>query len=117
VELGQRILALRELRNMTQEDVARAIGKTDGYIGQIEKGIANPTLRVLEDIAGALGVELVVMLSEPTSAQLPRERRELVERVQRALLHVPAEDVSDFGSMVSLLERRAVTAAEAADAG
>jgi len=116
VELGQRILALREQRGMTQEDVASAIGKTDGYISQIENGSANPTLKVLEAIAKALNVELVVMLNEPIPSQLPHDRRILVERVQRALVHVLPEDALDFSSMVSLLERRAATA-EAADVG
>jgi len=52
---------LRELRKekgFSQEGLAEEAGLHRTYISQIERGIKSPTLRSLEQLAGALGVSM-----------------------------------------------------------
>ena len=55
--IGERIKKLREIRGMTQEDLARAAGYTDRTsISKIESGKADPKQRSLVRLAAALNV-------------------------------------------------------------
>ena len=42
---------------MTQQDLADACGLDIGYIGQIERGLRNPTLGVIQSIATVLNTK------------------------------------------------------------
>jgi transcriptional regulator with XRE-family HTH domain len=54
--LGKRIRDLRKARNWTQEDLAGATGFDLSYIGGLEVGRRNPTLRTLVIVAKGLKV-------------------------------------------------------------
>jgi transcriptional regulator with XRE-family HTH domain len=56
--IGQQIRALRKRRHLTLEEVAVAAGMTIGYLSQIERGLAVPTLTALKRVADGLGVRL-----------------------------------------------------------
>lgn len=64
--LGQRVRAARETCDVSQEDLARAVGKTVETISNLERGKTLPGLETLQDIAAALNVRLSVLLDEPT---------------------------------------------------
>jgi len=50
---------LRDLKGMTQEQVAKKAGVTKFYISQLETGLRkNPSLPVLRRLAKALGVKV-----------------------------------------------------------
>ena len=53
---GQRVRQLRKDRSWSQEELAAKCGRHWTYIGGIERGERNPTLRVIVDLARALGV-------------------------------------------------------------
>ena len=57
-ELGLRVRQLRLDRDMTQEEVAKAIGVTAGYISNVENGRNLMTLRMLSYYAELTGVSL-----------------------------------------------------------
>jgi len=50
---------LRKSRKLTIHDLAEKAGCTSGYISQIEKGIASPSISTLKRIGTALGIKLV----------------------------------------------------------
>jgi len=54
--VGANILRLRNAIGATQEDIADAADLDVGYLGKIERGQRNPSLKKLVRIAGALGV-------------------------------------------------------------
>ena len=56
--VGQQIRELRELKHMTLRDVAGFTGRSIGQLSQIERGNSEPTLRMMSDIAKALGVQI-----------------------------------------------------------
>jgi len=51
---------LREEVGLTQQEVADQIGKTRGYISQLESGTCDPSLKTLSALAGTLDTEFVV---------------------------------------------------------
>ncbi|WP_368233485.1 helix-turn-helix domain-containing protein [Anaerotruncus rubiinfantis] len=55
--VGENIVRLRQLKGWTQEDLAHYADLTVSSISKIERGKSNPTLRTLDRIADALGVE------------------------------------------------------------
>jgi transcriptional regulator with XRE-family HTH domain len=56
--IGLQIRATRKRRRLTLEEVATAAGLTTGYLSQIERGLAVPTLTALKRIADSLSVHL-----------------------------------------------------------
>ena len=55
-KLGKNIKRIREQKNMTQGDIARALEVDRGYISNIESGKKNLTLATIQKLADALKV-------------------------------------------------------------
>jgi transcriptional regulator with XRE-family HTH domain len=55
---GRRIRQLRQAHGWTQEELAPRTRRHWTYIGGIERGERNPTLKVIADLATALGVHI-----------------------------------------------------------
>jgi len=56
-KFGNHLKALRLQRNLTQEELAERAGMHFTYVGQIERGLRNPSLINLEKIAKALKIK------------------------------------------------------------
>lgn len=54
--LGERIRGLRKRRGLTLAALAQAAGLSTGYISQLERNLASPSIPALVNIAKALGV-------------------------------------------------------------
>jgi transcriptional regulator with XRE-family HTH domain len=63
VILGQNLRRLREARGVSQEDFAESLGLHRTYIGGVERGERNLTLRSVERIADQLGMPAVDLLA------------------------------------------------------
>ena len=57
-QLGMRIRYLRTQKKWSQEDLAFEAEINKNYISDLERGTRNPTIKVAEKIAKALGVTL-----------------------------------------------------------
>ncbi|HYV43725.1 MAG TPA: XRE family transcriptional regulator [Myxococcaceae bacterium] len=73
--LARNIKQLRDMRGLTQQQMAKASGLPRATWANLETGGANPTLSVLHRVATALQVSIEELISRPrTSAQIyPRE--------------------------------------------
>jgi transcriptional regulator with XRE-family HTH domain len=65
VTFGRACLDTRISLDVSRHALAERVGITPRYIGLIERGEANPTLRVVEAIADALGLELQLSILPP----------------------------------------------------
>ena len=55
---GREIARLRKMRGISQERLAEVAGLHRNYVGMVERGERNPTLKTLLEIAEALDVGL-----------------------------------------------------------
>lgn len=67
--IGQRIREVRMARGLTQEQLGERAGLSYKAIGEIERGLGNPTVGTLDTIAAALQID-VSALFEPSSARV-----------------------------------------------
>lgn len=67
-ELGRTVRDLRERKEWSQTNLARAAGMTQSAIARFEAGGAVPTLPVLDRLARALDADLTVTVTSRTDA-------------------------------------------------
>ena len=61
---------LRVAAGLSQEALAVDANVDRSYVSRLERGLENPTVGVLERIAGALGSELVEFFRAPTEGEV-----------------------------------------------
>jgi transcriptional regulator with XRE-family HTH domain len=69
VQIGQRLRALRNERNLTILELAAKAGLSAGIISQIERGNSNPSISTLHKLRGALGVNLWAFLEREARSE------------------------------------------------
>lgn len=57
-EFGKRIQYLRKRKGLSQEDLALECNINKNYLSDMERGMRNPTLKVLEKISIGLNISL-----------------------------------------------------------
>jgi transcriptional regulator with XRE-family HTH domain len=73
VALGTFLRTQRELSNMSLRELSRLTRVSNAYLSQIERGLHDPTLRVLLQIGGALQISLTEILSAAGDASHPAD--------------------------------------------
>jgi transcriptional regulator with XRE-family HTH domain len=63
--LGKNLRAFREAEGVSQEAFADVLGVHRTYMGALERGERNVSLKSVEKIAGKLKIEPLLLLSEP----------------------------------------------------
>lgn len=63
--VGRNIRRIRATRGLSQEELAELIGNHRTYVGSVERGERNLSLRSLERLADSLGVDPVALLAPP----------------------------------------------------
>lgn len=61
-QLGANLRALRKEKGLSQEDMGEFLGIDRTYVGAIERGERNPSLRVVQDLADGLGIRAIELL-------------------------------------------------------
>jgi len=83
---GARIRSLRKLKGLTLVQLSQRTGLSHGYLSQIERGISQPSIGSLVEIAQALGVTMQWLFSEPqeeAEGTTPPADDRLVKKSQR----------------------------------
>ena len=62
--VGQKVRRLREKDGLTQEQLAEIADLHYSYVGHIERGTKNPSLKSLTKIADALGVPVAQLMAD-----------------------------------------------------
>ena len=68
VALGERVRALRSRRGLTRKAVAQAADISERYLANLEYGIGNASLMVLQQLAGALHCPLAELIGDATTS-------------------------------------------------
>jgi transcriptional regulator with XRE-family HTH domain len=82
---GSRLRALREKRNVTQEELGRRVDLSRTSIVNIEKGRQRILLHQIVEIAGALDARPVELLPKPAEGQKEPELRDDVAQLIESL--------------------------------
>lgn len=94
--LGSRIAELRRKKNMTQEDLANALGVTPQAVSKWENDLSCPDITLLPQLARLFGVttdELLGNQSQPETALLPEEERKPIkDMILRVVVNSKAGD-------------------------
>ena len=93
VEIGAEIRDLRKARGLTLEDVAGRIGRSVGYVSQVERGLSTVTIPTLKSIAEVLGVGVNWFFR--TEAAEDGESGYVVRREHRRRLDFPGTGVTE----------------------
>ena len=73
--VGAELTKLRVDRGWSQLKLADALGYTERYIGQMERGSKSPTLRTLADMAKAFSIELSTIIKAAERRYRHSEKR------------------------------------------
>ena len=73
--VGAELTKLRVDRGWSQLKLADALGDTERYVGQLERGSKSPTLRTLADIAKAFSIELSTIIKAAERRYRHSEKR------------------------------------------
>jgi transcriptional regulator with XRE-family HTH domain len=58
-KVGKKIRTVRKIKMLTQEELGYKTGLSYKFIGEIERGIANPSLDSLFKISNGLGIDII----------------------------------------------------------
>ena len=84
-DLCNDIRQLRKVRGITLQQLARATGKSVGFLSQVERNLTKPSVAALQDISEALSVHIGWFFPED-SAGSSEEREFIVRRQNRRRL-------------------------------
>lgn len=111
MEIGLKIKNLRNLKNLTQEELADRCELTKGYISQLENDLTSPSIETLKDILNALGTTFGEFFDEPDN-QIVFKTDEYIEKIQDGIniqWLVPSSQKNSMEPIVVTLEANAQT--------
>lgn len=86
---GLALRQVRKVKEMTQEDFDEVV--TRAYVSGLERGINNPTLKLIEALSESMGVQPLTLLLATYAAKHPRSSPE--ELIRAALDELKALQV------------------------
>ncbi|EEB55411.1 putative transcriptional regulator [Wolbachia endosymbiont of Culex quinquefasciatus JHB] len=105
--IGQRIREWRLIRRYTQKDLADKVGLTLKEIHEYERGYTAITFDKLYEMAGALSVNIKVLLPETRESKEENRLLSLIDeyREQESLVKSPSEDMKSGKEKVKKAEK------------
>ncbi len=89
--IGSRIKTYRKDKSLTQEELAKKLHVSVGYVSKMERGIERPNLEMLSSIAEKVDCDIANLVSESTISQtdyLDNEFRILLETITPNEKHI-----------------------------
>ena len=82
--IGSQVKSARSAQNMTQSELAAAIGRSVEAVSNIERAVSLPALDTLESIAAATGKPIVFFFNRSAfvDPDVPRPRQEKMRRLK-----------------------------------
>ncbi len=80
MSIGTKIKSLRNLKQLTQEELADRCEVTKGFISQLENDLTEPSISTLTDILQALGTNLKEFFSDDEDTQFIYKLEDYMEK-------------------------------------
>lgn len=87
-QVGEKVRYYRNLKGLTQEQLAEAVDTYGSYIGRLERGEQNVQLETLQRIADALQISIYALFDHPQFEHL--QNQEWIWQTVRLLQDRPA---------------------------
>ena len=98
--LGKRIRTLRKAKGWTQEELGKQADTSYKFLGEIERGVQNPSFSILVKIADALGVALPEIFRFESEGM---NRKEMESRLQSIIKALPDDELGRILAMLKAL--------------
>ena len=105
VKLGKRIRRLRNLKKMSQEELAFSAGISAAHLGQIERATKNPTVETVSGIAVALGVTLAELFSFDSEISVNEKPNTILNRIISQATALDEENQKELLRMMRIFRR------------
>ena len=117
MKIGEHIRSLRQLSNLTQEELAERAGLTKGFISQVERDLTSISLDSLIQILGALDEDISEFFRDSTGEEkiVYRENDRVViekDKIRRFELLVPGSTNRRLEPILLTLRKGQVTPKE-----
>lgn len=80
MEIGERLRELRIQRGLTQEELADRCELSKGFISQVERELASPSIATLKDMLECLGVTLQSFFSDDSAEKVVFAPQDMFEK-------------------------------------
>jgi transcriptional regulator with XRE-family HTH domain len=87
MDIGRRIRQLRMQNDLTLEELASRTELTKGFLSQLERDLASPSIQTLEDITEALGVTMSQFFTEEEEQIVFTAKDEFVDEREGETVH------------------------------
>ena len=94
-DLGGEIRQLRKIRGITLQQMADAIGKSVGFLSQVERNKTKPSVGALQDISKVLGVH-IDWFFQPNTTPVQGEQEYIIRRKNRRRLSYSKLSDTDY---------------------
>ena len=98
--MGSRIRALRKAKGWTQEELGKHADASYKFLGEIERGVQNPSFAILVKISDALGVPLDELFRFESEGF---NRKEMESRLQGIIKTLPDDEFRRILTMLRAL--------------
>ena len=103
VELGKRIRDIRHSQNLTIEQLSEIIGKSDNFVGNIERGESTPSVQTLIDIANALNIGVDVLLQDYVTAYKNKSNLTVQSPIANKIESLSPEEQKAIWEMIKVM--------------
>ena len=80
MDIGRKLRSLRQQKNLTQEQLADRCELSKGFISQVERNLASPSIATLTDMLECLGSDLKAFFSDPMDERVTFSPADMFEK-------------------------------------
>lgn len=107
MDIGKRVKQLRIKNDLTLEELASRCELTKGYLSQLERNLASPSIQTLEDITEALGTTMSDFFKDDKEEQVVfTSKDEFIDEQENQTIHwiVPNAQKNEMEPIILELE-------------
>jgi transcriptional regulator with XRE-family HTH domain len=102
--LGEHIRAQRRFNQLSQRELARLADLSDTYMSQLERGLHEPSIRVLRALARSLGIEPHELIMYAAGLPVDQTGVSTEDAIRRDERLTPAQRSALLGVLKSFIE-------------
>jgi transcriptional regulator with XRE-family HTH domain len=87
MKIGEKLLRLRMLRGLTQEELADRCELSKGFISQVERDLASPSIATLTDMLECLGSSLPNFFNDKEAEKIVYTSQDMFVKEEEETLH------------------------------